>query len=153
VDLGRVPISTRGASLTRRVRFHATHRYYKPEWDAAKNRAVFGACAAPEPHDHHYSCDVTIAGPIDSATGMVFDLGRLDEILALRVVNVLDGKLVNDAMPDFAPGKLIPTCEELARVIAERVDADLVSARSTARVASVRIAEDDTLSATWTAAG
>ena len=143
----------RGASLTRRVQFHATHRYYKPEWDEARNRAVFGACASPEPHGHHYACEVTVRGPIDAVTGMVVDLGRLDELLATHVVKPLDGMLINAALPEFAPGKQIPTCEELARVIAQRLEVALGKSDPAVRVAAVRVAEDDTLSATWTAEG
>src|SRR6267154_382531 len=110
-----------GASLTRRVRFHATHRYWRPEWDEARNRATFGACAAPEPHGHEYTCDVTVSGTIDAQTGMVIDLGVLDRVLAAEVVTPLHGRSLNDAIGEFAPGGRIPTCEEVARILAERV--------------------------------
>lgn len=140
-----------GASLTRRVRFRASHRYFRPDWDEARNRATFGACAAPEPHAHDYACDVTVAGPLDASTGMVIDLGALDAILAREVSQRLDGRVVNDAFDDFAPGARIPTCEELARVLAGRIADELAAAGATARVESVRVAEDDTLSATWRA--
>jgi 6-pyruvoyltetrahydropterin/6-carboxytetrahydropterin synthase len=139
-----------GASLTRRVRFRASHRYYKPDWDEAKNRAVFGACAAPEPHEHEYFCDVTVRGTIDSATGMILDLGALDRVLEAQITRPLHERVVNDAFPEFAPGKLIPTCEELARLLAQRIDAALATTGSGARVTSVRVAEDESLSATWT---
>jgi 6-pyruvoyltetrahydropterin/6-carboxytetrahydropterin synthase len=146
----------RGASLTRRVRFHATHRYHRPEWDEAKNRAVFGPCAAPEPHGHDYACDVTVSGEIDPQTGMVLDLGALDRILDERVVQPFHGRSLNDATPEFRAGGRIPTCEEVARLIASRVALALAalaaagSGRNGVRVVCVRVAEDDTLSATWT---
>ena len=160
------------ASLTRRVRFRATHRYHRPDWNEARNRATFGACAAPEPHGHDYICDVTVTGVIDPQTGMVLDLGVLDRILDEQVVRPLDGRSLNDAMPEFRPGGLIPTCEELARLVAQRVsaaladlaaqprrpgrepiaagDADAGRLAMGVRVHSVRVAEDDTLGATWT---
>lgn len=143
----------RGASLTRRVRFSATHRYWRPEWDAERNLSTFGDCAAPEPHGHDYICDVTVAGPLHHETGMVLDLGVLDAMLRDLVVTPLHGAVVNEAYPEFAPGGLIPTCEELARVIAMRVSDALDATNERATVASVRVAEDDTLSATWTAEG
>ena len=143
----------RGASLARRVRFTATHRYWRPEWDEAKNRAVFGACAAPAPHGHDYTCDVTVTGAIDAQTGMVLDLGVLDRILADEVVTPLHGRSLNDAVQEFRPGGLIPTCEELARLIAVGVGRALAVRASHAKVHAVRVAEDDTLSATWTGAG
>ncbi|HVZ48134.1 MAG TPA: 6-carboxytetrahydropterin synthase [Gemmatimonadaceae bacterium] len=142
-----------GAALTRRVRFAATHRYHRPDWDDIRNHATFGACAAAEPHGHDYTCDVTIAGDVEPATGMVADLGVLDRVLAQEVVGRLDGRCVNDALPEFAPGRRIPTCEELAHVIAVRVADALAHAGARARVASVRVAEDDTLWATWTTGG
>lgn len=141
----------RGASLTRRVRFAATHRYHRPEWDEARNRAVFGDCASPTPHGHEYACDVTVGGRIDPATGMLVDLGALDRVLDAIIVRPLNGECVNDALGTFANGGLIPTCEELARVFATRLDVAFAAAGLAARVRSVRVAEDDTLSATWTA--
>ncbi len=140
----------RGASLTRRVRFSATHRYWRPEWDAARNLATFGDCAAPEPHGHDYVCDVTIAGPLDPETGMVLDLGILDAVLRDEVVTPLDGALVNEAYTEFQPGGRIPTCEELARAIAARLTIALGLSEVHATISAVRVAEDDTLSATWT---
>lgn len=142
-----------GASLTRRVRFSATHRYYKPEWTERQNVETFGACAAAEPHGHDYACDVTVDGPIAPATGMVLDLGLLDRILDEQVVRPLHGGSLNTALPEFAPGGLIPTCEEVARLIARRVQAALADHETPARVLSVRVAEDETLSAVWTAEG
>ena len=140
----------RGASLTRRVRFSARHRYWRPEWDAARNGSTFGDCAAPEPHGHDYICDVTVSGPLHPETGMVLDLGILDALLLDQVVTPLHGSVVNEAFAEFAPGGLIPTCEELARVIATRISVALQARAVPAKVASVRVAEDDTLSATWT---
>lgn len=137
------------ATLTRRVQFSATHRYHRPEWDDAVNNSVFGACAAPKPHGHDYSCDLTIAGTIDPHTGMVLDLGLLDRILDEEVVQPFHNRSLNDAA-EFQPGNLIPTCEELARLIASRVGLALVRANAHgARVQRVRVAEDDTLSAEW----
>ncbi len=143
----------RGATLTRRVRFRATHRYHRPDWTDAQNRAAFGACAAPEPHGHDYTCDVTVGGEVDATTGMVVDLGLLDEVLGSEVVARLDGRLINDALTEFGPGGRIPTCEELARVLAGRVTTALEGAGSRAQVVAVRIAEDDSLSASWGVGG
>lgn len=139
-----------GAALTRRVRFRATHRYHRPDWDDVRNHATFGACAAVEPHAHDYACDVTVAGDVDAQTGMVVDLGLLDRVLVEQVVTPLDGRCVNEALAEFAPGRRIPTCEELAHVLAVRVATALAHEGSGARVESVRVAEDDVLSATWT---
>lgn len=130
------------ASLTRRVSFSAAHRYRRPEWDDAKNVAVFGSSAHPHFHGHSYTCDVTIRGAIDPETGMVIDLGLLDRVLEAEVRRRFDQRNINVDVPEFGEGKLIPTGENLARFIFEKVQAAL---GSRSEVASVVVAEDATL--------
>ena len=134
------------AQLIRRVRFAAAHRYRQPEWSDERNMEVFGLCARPNYHGHTYSCSVAVEGPIDEATGMVIDLGVLDRILQTEVVDRFDHRNINLDVPEFAEGRLIPTGENIARFIFDRVQAALGSIR----VASVRIDEDETLSAVVT---
>ncbi|MEW5915862.1 MAG: 6-carboxytetrahydropterin synthase [Gemmatimonadota bacterium] len=132
------------AELTRRVRFAAAHRYRRPEWDDEKNLAVFGLCARPSFHGHSYVCDVTVAGEIDPQTGFAVDLARLDAVLAREVVQRFDHRNINVDVAEFSDGALVPTGENLARFIFERVQAGIDG-----RVVEVRVAEDDTLSATY----
>jgi 6-pyruvoyltetrahydropterin/6-carboxytetrahydropterin synthase len=134
------------AELTRRVTFAAAHRYRRPEWDDARNEATFGLCARPSFHGHSYSCDVTVRGAIDEATGFVVDLGALDAVLAREVRDRFDHRNINLDVPEFAEGRLVPTGENLARFILERVQAGLGAA---ATVTQVTVAEDATLSATY----
>jgi 6-pyruvoyltetrahydropterin/6-carboxytetrahydropterin synthase len=100
--------------LTRVVAFSAAHRYFRPEWSDARNREVFGACANEHGHGHNYECHVTIAGPLDDETGMVMDLRDLDQLLREEITNRLDHRFLNYAVPEFAPGRKIPTSEEVA---------------------------------------
>src|SRR5688572_30099465 len=109
------------ASLTRRVRFAAAHRYRRPDWSDARNLEVFGACANPSFHGHSYICDVTVRGDIDAQTGFAADLGTLDRVLASEIIARFDHRNINTDVPEFADGKLIPTGENLARFIFERV--------------------------------
>ena len=134
------------ASLTRRVRFAAAHRYRRPEWSDARNTEVFGACANPSFHGHSYTCDVTVRGEIDPQTGFAADLGLIDRVLASEVVARFDHRNINTDVPEFADGKLVPTGENLARFIFERVQAALGGEVSVVRV---RVAEDDTLGAAY----
>jgi len=134
-------------SLTRRVFFSAAHRYRRPEGDDAKKSAIFGKCARPNFHVHTYTCDVTVSGPLDHATGFVADLGLLDRILHADVVERLDHANLNLDIPEFAEGALIPSSEELARWIAQRVNIGL--ANSPARVQRVVVSEEPHLWATW----
>ncbi|MFL5600231.1 MAG: 6-pyruvoyl trahydropterin synthase family protein [Gemmatimonadaceae bacterium] len=134
------------ASLTRRVSFSAAHRYSRPDWSDEKNATTFGACAWPNFHGHSYVCDVTVSGPIDDETGFAVDLGVLDRILAEQVKQRFDHRNINLDVGEFADGKLVPTGENLARFIFERVDRELPKP---ARVMRVTVGEDDTLSATY----
>ena len=134
------------ATLTRRVTFAAAHRYRRPEWDDAKNEAVFGPCARAAYHGHTYTCDVTVRGSVDATTGMILDLGVLDAALAREVVERFDHRNLNTDVAEFAEGRDIPTCENIAKLIAERVQAAIGAA---ATVSMVQVAESPTLGATW----
>ena len=134
------------ATLTRRVTFAAAHRYRRPEWDDARNEAVFGACARTTYHGHSYVCEVTVRGPIDETTGFVIDLGLLDQALRVEVRERFDHRNINVDVAEFADGKLVPTGENLARFIFERVQRAIGDA---ATVTQVSVAEDATLRAAY----
>lgn len=132
--------------LTRRVTFAAAHRYRVATWSDEKNAATFGLCARPNYHGHSYICDVTVSGAVDPTTGFVADLAILDAALQVEVRERFDHANINLDVPEFADGGLIPTGENLARFICERVQRTIGSA---ARVVRVLVAEDSTLSATY----
>jgi 6-pyruvoyltetrahydropterin/6-carboxytetrahydropterin synthase len=132
--------------LTRRVTFAAAHRYRVPGWSDERNTATFGPCARPSFHGHSYVCDVTVTGDLDPVTGFVADLALLDRALQREVRERFDHSNINLDVPEFAEGLLMPTGENLARFVAERVQTALGAA---ARVTRVVIAEDSTLSATY----
>jgi 6-pyruvoyltetrahydropterin/6-carboxytetrahydropterin synthase len=134
------------AYLTRRVSFAAAHRYRRPEWTDDKNEAVFGACARPSYHGHTYTCDVTVRGEIDNLTGFVVDLAVLDRILDKEIRERFDHRNINLDVPEFADGALVPTGENIARFICERVQAGLPS---DTKVTEVTVAEDKSLSASY----
>lgn len=133
-------------SLTRRVTFAAAHRYGRPEWSEARNLEVFGKCARTPFHGHTYICDVSVSGPVDPLTGFVVDLAVLDDILSREVMERFDHRNINTDVPEFGDGRLMPTCENLAAFIAERVQQAL-GAR--AQVSRVRLAESETVWGEW----
>ena len=134
------------AHLTRRVTFAAAHRYRRPEWSDEQNEKMFGLCSRESYHGHSYVCEVTVAGEIDPLTGFVVDLGELDRILADEVKSRFDHRNINVDVPEFADGRLVPSGENLAHFIFDRV-ADRLPDH--ANIESVNIAEDGTLSATY----
>jgi 6-pyruvoyltetrahydropterin/6-carboxytetrahydropterin synthase len=132
--------------LTKRIEFAAAHRYHRPEWNEAKNRAVFGPCYNPPAHGHNYLLEVTVSGDVDPKTGMVINLFDLKRVL-LSVLEEFDHKNLNLDMPYFADR--IPTSENLARVLwtklAEQNDIGVLHA--------IRLHEDEDLFADVTKAG
>jgi 6-pyruvoyltetrahydropterin/6-carboxytetrahydropterin synthase len=136
--------------LTRRITFAAGHRYRIPDWSDERNADVFGLCARPNYHGHTYVCDVTVSGELDETTGMVVDLATVDRVLTAEVRDRFDHRNINLDVPEFADGRLVPTGENLARFIFDRVQAALGSA---ATVTAVTVAEDETLRVTYDSRG
>lgn len=134
------------AYLTRRVTFAAAHRYRLPQWSDERNAQVFGACANPHFHGHGYTCDVTVRGPVDETTGMLIDLGVLDRALRDEVHARFDHRNINLDVPEFADGAMVPTGENLARFIFERVQRAI---GDSATVTAVVVAEDESLRAEY----
>ena len=97
--------------LTRRYRFSAGHRLHNDALNAEENRRVYGKCNNPNGHGHNYLMEVTVAGAVDPATGMVFDLAALDGIVAERVLDKFDHKNLNLDMENFRTQ--VPTTENL----------------------------------------
>jgi 6-pyruvoyltetrahydropterin/6-carboxytetrahydropterin synthase len=129
------------AFLTRTVRFSAAHRYYRSEWSAEQNRAVFGACANEHGHGHNYRLAVTVQAPVDPVTGFSADLTRLDAILQEHVIAPLDHQHLNHAVADFAAGT-VPTCENILIWLWPRLAGAL---NGSVQLHRLRLHEDDDL--------
>ena len=101
--------------LTRRERFCAAHRMYRPDWSDEKNLEVFGKCSNPNWHGHNYVLWVTIKGEPSGENGFVLNMNKLKEIILDKVILKLDHKNINIEV-DFMSGK-IATTENLALAI------------------------------------
>ncbi len=132
--------------LQRVYKFSASHLYRRPEWSEEENLRRFGKCARLPGHGHNYRLSVTVAGEVDPSTGFVVDLGDLDRLVSERVLEVLDHCHINEAVPEFAAGKAIPSSENLAIWVRNRLQEGLAGH---CRLVAVRIAEDDDLAAEW----
>lgn len=130
--------------LNKRIEFCASHRYHKPEWDAAKNRAMFGACNNDPGHGHNYMLEVTVAGEVDPRTGMVVNLFDMKVVL-LQVLEEFDHKHLNLDLPYFK--EQIPTSENIARVLWDKLDAQ----RDIGTLQRLSLYEDEDLCAELTA--
>jgi len=126
-------------SITRRATFAAAHILRRPDWDDARNREVFGACAGD--HGHNYVVEVTVSGPVDPETGMVINLKRVDSLLRRELIEKVDHKHLNKDV-DFLRD-VIPTAENIAQVAFDR----LASVFAPARLVRLRLVESENNSA------
>lgn len=107
------------AYLTRIVEFTAVHRLHRPDWTAERNAATFGG--ASRDHGHRYQCRVTVRGPLAASEGGIVSLTALDALLEREIRDRLDGRNLNEALPEFAPGARLATGEALAVYLWERL--------------------------------
>ena len=111
------------ASITRRLTFSAAHRLHSDALSPEENRRVFGKCNHPNGHGHNYVLEATVAGPIDTTTGMVINLNELKSVMAEIVEGLFDHKNLNQDVPAFKT--LNPTAENIAMVLWDMLAARL----------------------------
>lgn len=105
--------------ITRKVAFSASHVCRNPALSDEENRKLYGPAANPHGHGHNYALEVTLSGAADAATGMVFDLKELKEILNREVVEPMDHRFLNHEVPPF--DSVVPTTENIALEIWRRL--------------------------------
>ena len=103
--------------LTRCYEFAAAHRLHVPQKSGEDNAQLYGKCNNLHGHGHNYGLEVTIEGEPNPETGAIFSMAELDEIVDAEVFERFDHKHLNQDCPEFQT--LIPTSENLARVIFE----------------------------------
>jgi 6-pyruvoyltetrahydropterin/6-carboxytetrahydropterin synthase len=106
--------------LTRRERFNAAHRLFRPEWSDEKNAEVYGKCSNPNWHGHNYELFITVKGNINPEIGYLADLKKLSNLIREKVTDKLDHKNLNLDV-DFMQGKLA-SAENIAIAIWEQIE-------------------------------
>ena len=122
--------------LTRVYHFSAAHRLASPALTAEANAERYGLCARP--HGHNYYVEVTLRGEPDPVTGMLIDLGQVDEVVAREVLDHVDHQSL-EAVPRLHG--VITTGESLARSFWDLL-APALPAGTLARVAVVETAKN-----------
>jgi len=127
--------------LTRRYRFSASHRLHNEALSAEENRRLYGKCDNAFGHGHNYVLDVTMAGPVEPETGMVFDLGELDRTIEREVLERFDTANLN--LDDKTFRNVVPTTENLCMEIYQTLEAKLAGRERwpAARLERVRLEE------------
>ena len=105
------------ATLTVKTHFSAAHRLAIPSLSFEENQEIYGKCARPNGHGHNYHLEVSVAGEIDTRTGMLVDLGALQNVIDEYVVEPFDHTFLNKDIPYFA--EVVPTAENIAVRIAD----------------------------------
>lgn len=100
------------AYLTISTHFSAAHRLAHPDLNHEENTEIYGKCARPNGHGHNYHLEVTVKGQIHPRTGMIVDLGALNQVIEDLVTEPLDHTFLNKDIAYFA--KVVPTAENIA---------------------------------------
>ena len=103
--------------VARRYSFPAAHRLHSTQLSDAENRAMYGKCNNPLGHGHNYEVVVVVKGTVDSVTGRVVDLVRLDQLAEEQFLKPFRYRDLNREMA------VIPTTENLAVEIERRLSA------------------------------
>jgi 6-pyruvoyltetrahydropterin/6-carboxytetrahydropterin synthase len=121
------------AYLSRRYRLSASHRLHTEAFTPEENQSAYGKCNNPHGHGHNYVIEVTFAGPVDRATGMICDLGALDAFARERLLDRFDCRNLN-TMPEFQA--CVSTTENFTREVHR-----IFSAFPQAELTGIRIEE------------
>ena len=102
-------------AVYRKEHFNAAHRLNNPGWDEATNQRIFGKCNNPSYHGHNYELIIKLCGVPDPATGYVYDLKLLSDLVKELVLERFDHKNLNLDTVEFK--NLNPTAENIVVVI------------------------------------
>ena len=114
---------------------HAAHQLRDPGLSDDQNRRLFGKCV--NLHGHNYLLDVVVSGKVDDASGYVWDLKELSDVMRRQIVQDVDHRNLNTDVP-WLEG-CIPTAENLALAFWERLESELPEGL----LRSVRVSETD----------
>lgn len=110
--------------VSRKEHFNAAHRLFNPALSELENEKLFGKCSNPNYHGHNYEVVVSVIGEPDSATGYVFDMKKLSDLIRDHVLRKFDHKNLNLDTEYFK--NLNPTAENIAvviwRILREKID-------------------------------
>ncbi|MEO6734420.1 MAG: 6-carboxytetrahydropterin synthase [Ferruginibacter sp.] len=102
-------------SVFRKEHFNAAHRLHNSLWDEATNARVFGKCNNPNYHGHNYELIIKVTGVPNEATGYVYDMKLLSDLVQNNVLERFDHKNLNEDTIEFK--NLNPSAENIAIVI------------------------------------
>lgn len=117
------------AYLTISTHFSAAHRLALPTLTLEQNSEIYGKCARVNGHGHNYHLEVTVMGEMDDRTGMIADLGDLQQAIDEYVVEPFDHTFLNKDISYFE--KIVPTAENIAVHIRDLLEQPIREAGAT----------------------
>ena len=127
--------------ITRKERFNAAHRLFRPEYTEEQNLKVFGKCSNPNWHGHNYILHVTVKGDVSEETGFVTNLKALSQIINEKIILPIDHRNMNLEVA-FMEGKLAST-ENLVISIWNELEAEIAKLGATLHCIRVEETENN----------
>ncbi len=115
-------LGTQIMTLTRIYEFAAAHRLDSLALSPEQNVELYGKCNNVAGHGHNYLLEVTVTGTPDSNTGMLADIGAVDDVVRRVILDRYDHKNLNEDLEEFSG---LPTTSE---VVATQIFSSLESA-------------------------
>ncbi len=108
-------------------------------WFSAGHYLPYHEGACKNQHGHNYKLEVEVSAKINKETGMVMDFGKIDEIVDLYVIRILDHTQLNDHFSN-------PTAETMLEQIARTL---YVKMPQPIQVTRLRLWETEKCYAEW----
>lgn len=124
--------------VTKKYEFAAAHRLHAPNLSEEENIARYGKCNNPAGHGHNYGLEVTLEGAPDE-NGVLLSPDEFDRIIDEEVFARFDHKHLNEDCSEFKD--LIPTSENLARVIFGVLQKRIDTLKDNVRLAKIGLHE------------
>ena len=128
--------------ITKQYTFCAAHRYWNSRWTEAENFENFGDDIYL--HGHNYNLDITISGEINTDSGFIVNLQKLNNIVQENVISIMDHSQIEKDIDWFENRQ--PSTENMVVFIWERLAGKIPSP---AKLHSIKLQETPTISTTY----
>ena len=139
--------------LRQRFDFAASHRLHNPAISDEENRRRYGKCNNPRGHGHNYQFEPCVRVPVDAKGELPLTLHQLEHAAKLAIIDRFDHTHLNEDTVEFSieRGGVIPTVENISRVLFELLRDQLAHSCPHASLVSMTAWETDRTSATYPA--
>ena len=128
--------------ITKQYKFCAAHRYWNSRWTEAENFENFGDDIYL--HGHNYNLDITISGEINTDSGFIVNLQKLNNIVQENVISIMDHSQIEKDIDWFENRQ--PSTENMVLFIWERLASKIPPP---AKLHSIKLQETPTISTTY----